>query len=78
MAARAGPLGRLPFGMGPRFFVALLSGFLWLVPAWWIPQLIAAMLLWDLLAVVAFVSDLLRMPSRNRLRRCVRGNTPLC
>ena len=62
VAARARPLGRLPFGFGPRFFVALLLGFLWLVPAWWMPRVIAAMFLWDLLVVVAFVLDLLRLP----------------
>jgi uncharacterized protein (DUF58 family) len=67
VAARARPLGRLPFGIGPRFFVALLLGFLWLVPAWWIPQLIGAMLLWDLLAMVACVSDLLRMPKPQQI-----------
>jgi uncharacterized protein (DUF58 family) len=67
VAARARPLGRLPFGIGPRFFVAVLLGFLWLVPAWRIPQFIAAMLLWDLLAVVALVSDLLRLPKPQQI-----------
>src|SRR5260370_31454978 len=32
--ACARSLGRLPFGFGPRFFLTLLLGFLWLVPAW--------------------------------------------
>lgn len=67
VTARARPLGRLPFGIGPRFFVGLLLGFLWLVPAWWIPQFIVAMLLWDLLAVVALVSDLLRLPKPQQI-----------
>src|SRR5262245_28561644 len=62
VGARAGPLGRLPFGFGPRFFVMLLLGLLWLVPAWWSPRLIGAMFLWDVVIVLAFVSDLLRMP----------------
>jgi uncharacterized protein (DUF58 family) len=35
---------------------------LWLVPAWWSPRLIGAMFLWDFVIVLAFVSDLLRMP----------------
>jgi uncharacterized protein (DUF58 family) len=61
-AMRARPLGRFSFGFGPRFFVALLLGLLWLVPAWWSPRLIAAMLLWDLLVIAVFVSDLLRLP----------------
>src|SRR5689334_8646492 len=66
-SARARPLGRLPFGFGPRFFVMLLLGLLWLVPAWWSPRLIGAMFLWDFVIVLAFVSDLLRMPSPEKL-----------
>ena len=52
----------LSFAFGPRFFVTLLLGLLWLVPAWWAPRWIAAMFLWDFLAILAFVSDLLRLP----------------
>ena len=62
VGARARSLGRLPFGFGPRFFVMLLLGLLWLVPAWWAPQLIPAMFLWDFLAILVFVSDLWRLP----------------
>ena len=62
VGSRARSLGRVPFGFGPRFFVLLLLGLLWLVPAWWAPQLIAAMFLWDLLALAAFVWDLRRLP----------------
>jgi uncharacterized protein (DUF58 family) len=62
VAMRARPLGRLSFGFGPRFFVALLLGLFWLVPAWWSSQLIAVMFLWDLLVIAVFVSDLLRLP----------------
>lgn len=66
-SARARPLGRLPFGFGPRFFVMLLLGLLWLVPAWWSPRFIGAMFLWDFVIVLAFVSDLLRMPRPEKL-----------
>jgi uncharacterized protein (DUF58 family) len=62
VGARTRSLGRLAFGFGPRFFVMLLLGLLWLVPAWWAPQLIAAMFVWDVLAVLVFASDLLRLP----------------
>jgi uncharacterized protein (DUF58 family) len=62
VSARAKRLGRLAFGFGPRFFVMVLFGLLWLVPAWWLPRLIAGMFLWDLLAVTMFVTDLLRLP----------------
>jgi uncharacterized protein (DUF58 family) len=47
--------------------VALLLGFLWLLPAWWIPRLIAAMFIWDALVFVMFVTDLLRLPKPSQL-----------
>ena len=62
VVGRARSLGRLPVAFGPRFFVVLLLGLLWLVPAWWSPKLIAAMFLWDLLAILAFATDLSRLP----------------
>jgi uncharacterized protein (DUF58 family) len=65
--ARAGPVGRLSFGFGPRFFVALLLGFVWLGPAWWFHQCIAAMLLWDALALGVWFWDLRRLPRPDRL-----------
>lgn len=57
------PRGRLPFGFGTRFFVALLLGLLWIVPAWWSPRLIAAMFLWDALMLAVWLIDLLRLPA---------------
>jgi hypothetical protein len=65
--ARARPVGRFSFGFGPRFFVALLLGLVWLGPAWWFPQCIAAMLLWDALAVAVWIWDLLRLPRPDQL-----------
>src|SRR5208283_2776491 len=53
VAARARALGRVPFGFGPRFFVALLLGFLCLVPSWWAPRMIGAMVIWDLVRLPA-------------------------
>jgi uncharacterized protein (DUF58 family) len=61
-ASRARSLGRVPFGFGPRFFVMLLLGLLWLVPAWWAPRFVFAMILWDLLALAGFTVDLLQLP----------------
>jgi uncharacterized protein (DUF58 family) len=55
-------LGRIPFGFGPRFFVALLVGLLWVVPAWWSPRFVAALYLWDGIVVAVFLLDLLRLP----------------
>jgi len=62
ISARLHSLGRLPFGFGPRLFVALLLGLLWVVPAWWSPRIIAALFLWDFLVITAFVLDLFLLP----------------
>jgi uncharacterized protein (DUF58 family) len=63
VSARLASLSRIPFGFGPRFFVALLIGLLWVVPAWWAPQFVAGLFLWDGLVVAVFLLDLLRLPS---------------
>src|SRR5271165_1892 len=62
VVARARSHGRIPFGFGARFFVALLLGLLWLIPAWWAPRLIDAMFVWDALIFAMFLTDLLRLP----------------
>ncbi len=63
VSARLRSLGKLPFGFGPPFFVVLLLGLLWVVPAWWWPRLIAALVVWDVLAITAFLYDLVQLPS---------------
>jgi uncharacterized protein (DUF58 family) len=60
--ARGESRRRLPFGFGPRFFLALLVGLLWLIPAWWSARLGAAMFLWDGLVVGVWLFDLYRLP----------------
>ncbi len=65
--APAEPHGRLPFGFAPRFFLFLLIGLVWLVPAWWSPRLIAGLLLWDLIALAAWLYDLRRLPAPRQL-----------
>jgi uncharacterized protein (DUF58 family) len=65
--ARGRPLGRVPFGFGPRLFVALVLGLVWLVPAWWFSRFIYAMLLWDLLFFAVWTWDLLRLPAPDQL-----------
>jgi uncharacterized protein (DUF58 family) len=67
VAAHLQAFGKLPFGFGPRFFVALLLGLLWVVPAWWSPRLIAALFVWDSLVFAAFVFDLLRLPKPRQI-----------
>ena len=65
--ARARKLGRFSFAWGPRFFVALLLGFVALGPAWWFRQAIVAMLLWDGVVLAAWLWDLLRLPRPDQL-----------
>ena len=65
--ARGRPLRRVSFGFGPRFFVALVLGLVWLVPAWWFSRFIYAMLLWDLLFFAVWTWDLLRLPAPDQL-----------
>jgi uncharacterized protein (DUF58 family) len=65
--ARLSSRGRLPFAFGTRFFVALLLGLIWLIPAWWSPRWIAAMFLWDAVVLAAWLFDLLRLPKPAQL-----------
>jgi len=65
--ARLSSRTRLPFAFGTRFFVALLVGLIWLVPAWWSPRLIVAMFLWDAVVLAAWLFDLLRLPMPSQL-----------
>ena len=65
--ARSMSRRRLPFAFGTRFFVSLLLGLIWLVPAWWSPRLIAAMFLWDALVLAAWLFDLLHLPAPSQL-----------
>lgn len=67
-AARLRPVGKLPFGFGPRFFVLLLMGLLWIIPAWWSPSMIALLFVWDLLALGAFAADLLLLPKPQEIQ----------
>ena len=65
--ASARKLGRFSFAWGPRFFVALLLGFVALGPAWWFRQAIVAMFLWDGIVLAAWLWDLLRLPRPEQL-----------
>src|SRR5258708_22682790 len=77
-AARARKLGRFSFAWGPRFFVALLLGFVALGPAWWFRQAIVAMFLWDGVVLAAWLSDLMPLtrPEQLDVRR-ISDNRPL-
>lgn len=65
--ARLRSRGRLPFAFGPRFFVVLLLGLVWMVPAWWSPRFVIVMFLWDALAIAAYIVDWLQLPAPSQL-----------
>ena len=65
--ARAHSTGRLGIGFGTRFFVALLIGLVWVVPAAWSLRFIAGMFVWDGLFLVLWLQDLLRLPKPDKL-----------
>jgi uncharacterized protein (DUF58 family) len=67
VGARAHPKGRLGFGFGTRFFVALLIGLVWVVPVAWSPKLIAGMFIWDGFFLLLWLQDLLRLPKPAQL-----------
>ena len=58
---------RLGFAFGYRFFLLLLIGFVWLIPAFVDHRFVYALLLWDLLIVVAWAIDLAALPSAGQL-----------
>jgi uncharacterized protein (DUF58 family) len=66
-SARAHSAGRFRIGFGTRFFVALLIGLVWVVPAAWSPRLIAGMFVWDGLFLLLWLQDLLRLPKPGEL-----------
>lgn len=57
-------LGRLlpRGGFGPRGFLLLLMGLLWMGPAWWKPRFLWAMAAWDALVVAVWAWGFLRLP----------------
>jgi uncharacterized protein (DUF58 family) len=61
------PFTRLPVAFGPRFFLLLLVGLIWLAPAFAEPRFVYAMAGWDLLTIFAWVVDARRLPDPARL-----------
>ncbi len=66
-SARAEPAGRLPFAFGPRCFVLLLAGMIWLGPVWWDFRFLWALAAWDVLVLLAWAWDLQRLPNPRQL-----------
>src|SRR6266481_1807643 len=58
---------RLRFGFGRRFFLIVVLGILWAVPAFWDARFLLVMAAWDLCALVAWAVDLARLPRPEQL-----------
>jgi uncharacterized protein (DUF58 family) len=76
IAAAAKKRKRLGVAFGPRFFLLLLVGFVWLGPALMNLQFLYGMLLWDLFVVVAWGVDLARLPRPGLLTVTRTWNAP--
>ena len=60
---------RFPYAFGPRFFLLLLIGLVWIGPAWNDRRYLYAMFLSDAAVVVAWIWDLRRLPRQARRAR---------
>src|SRR5215469_12437083 len=65
--SRARNSKRLGFAFGYRFFLLLLIGFVWLIPAFADHRFVYALVLWDLVILVAWAVDLAALPSAGTL-----------
>ena len=60
--------GIFGFGFGRRFFLLLLLGVLWAIPAFWDKRFLLVIAAWDLFAVIAWAIDLRQLPRPERLK----------
>jgi uncharacterized protein (DUF58 family) len=63
----AQPHGRLGVGAAPRLLLLAGVGLAWIIPALWNKTFLYAMLLWDVLLLLAFLGDWLRLPRPKQL-----------
>jgi uncharacterized protein (DUF58 family) len=66
--AEARPWKRIAFSFGYRFFLLLLLGMGWLIPAFLDHRFAYAMVAWDALLVLAWAADLTALPQPRQLR----------
>lgn len=59
--------GRLGFGTGRRFLLLLSLGLSWVLPAFWNPGFVYAVLAWDAIVLLAFVIDYIQLPKPGEL-----------
>ena len=60
--------GRFGFAFGRRFFLLLLVGVLWAVPAFWESRFLLIMAAWDLCAIAGWAMDLRHLPRPERIK----------
>ena len=77
MAATATAVRRLPYAFGPRFFLLLAVGLVFVVPAWLDRSALAALFAWNLAVLVLWRVDLSRIPSGDGLEVARVWNAPL-
>jgi len=67
ITAKAQKRKRIAVAFGPRFFLLIVIGLVWLAAAFHDPRFYYALAAWDLLAVVAWCIDLASLPSPGQL-----------
>jgi len=77
VAAPARSTRRLPYAFGPRFFILLAAGLVFVIPAWLDPRAIAALFVWNLAVLALWRVDLGRIPSRDGIEIARAWTSPL-
>ena len=67
ITAKARPFGWIPVGVGPRFFLLLIVGLLWIGPAWIDRRFLYGLGAWDIVLVLLWAGDLVRLPAPSQL-----------
>jgi uncharacterized protein (DUF58 family) len=67
VTTQAEPRLRPAIAFGPRFFLLIVIGLVWLAAAFHDPHFYYALAAWDLLVLVAWAADLLSLPSPQKL-----------
>ena len=67
VSAACTPAGRMGIAFGRRFFLLMLLGVLWVIPAFWDRRFLLIIAAWDALVILAWIVDLVRLPRPARL-----------
>ena len=67
VAATCKPAGRFGFGFGRRFFLLIIIGVLWTVPAFWNSKFLLIMAAWDICVFIAWAFDFWLLPRPGKL-----------